>query len=71
MQEAKKLARLPRVLEIVGGSRSWVYLEIANGRFPKPIKIGTRSSAWIEEEIFNWIEQKIKQSRHTGDATHA
>lgn len=58
-----KLIRLPQVLKIIDGSRSWIYQEIANGRFPKPILLGKRNVAWIEQEVFDWIEQRINESR--------
>ena len=31
--------------------------------FPKPIKIGPRAIAWIEEEIDAWIDERIRASR--------
>lgn len=31
--------------------------------FPKPIKIGARSVAWIESEIDEWISARIAASR--------
>lgn len=55
-----KLIRLPRLIEKIGGSRSWIYQEIAESRFPRPVKIGKRSSAWVESEIDEWIQQRIK-----------
>ena len=64
-----KLARLPRVLDIIGNSRSWVYQEIANDRFPKPISLGKRNVAWIEQEIFDWVDQQIKESREKKEHT--
>jgi prophage regulatory protein len=57
--------RLPRVLEITGGSRSWVYEEMAANRFPRPVRLGKRSVIWIEQEIFDYLEERIKQSRET------
>lgn len=62
---ATKLLRLPKVIEIIGNSRSWIYQEIANGRFPKQITLGKRNVAWIEQEIFDYLEDRIKQSRQT------
>jgi len=55
--------RLPKVLDIVGGSRSWLYQEIAANRFPKPILLGKRSVIWIEQEIFDYLENRVKESR--------
>lgn len=59
----KKLIRLPIVLALINGSKSWLYQEIADGRFPKPIKVGKRYVAWIEKEVTDWVEQRIRQSR--------
>jgi len=35
--------------------RSQIYAEIEAGRFPRPIKLGRRSIAWLESEIDAWI----------------
>lgn len=55
-----KLIRLPKLIEMTGGSRSWIYQQISEGKFPKPVKIGKRSSAWVESEIDEWIQQRMK-----------
>ena len=60
---SNRLLRLPAVTNKTGKKRSSIYLMIANGEFPRPIKIGKRSSAWLEREIDQWIEQRISQSR--------
>ena len=39
------------------------YALAAKDEFPKPIKLGKRSSGWIEEEIDEWIEERIRESR--------
>ena len=48
--EARRILRLPDVLARTGMKRSWVYREIAAGRFPKPVKIG-RASGWDSDAI--------------------
>jgi prophage regulatory protein len=53
--------RLPDLLRRVGMSRSWVYEQIAAGRFPKPVKIGVRSSVWLESEIAELLTDRIRQ----------
>jgi len=55
------LLRLPEVTKRTGLSRSFVYAEIKDGRFPKPVKITKRTSAWIESEIDEWIERRIAE----------
>lgn len=58
-----KILRLPRVLDKTGDSRSGLYLKVAQGKFPKPIKLSTRSVGWIETEVEQWLEQRIEASR--------
>lgn len=44
--------RLPTVQNIFGGiSKSYVYKLIAEGKFPRPVKLGPRTSAWRAADI--------------------
>lgn len=54
-----KLIRLKQVMECTGLARSTVYKFIAEGDFPKPVKLGVRVAAWVEAEVLEWIKQKI------------
>ena len=60
------LMRLKNVLSVTGLKRSSLYAQVAVGKFPRPIKIGPRSAAWIESEIDAWIGEQIKQTRAAG-----
>ena len=51
--------RLPEVVQRVGMSRAWIYDEIKAGRFPKPVKIGTRASAWLASEIDAFLASRV------------
>lgn len=53
-----RLERLPSVLSRTGMGRSWIYKEIAAGRFPPPVKIG-RSSGWDTSAVDAWIEHAL------------
>lgn len=57
-----KLIRIKNVIELTGKSRSAIYADMANGTFPRPIAIGTRSVAWQLSEVDKWIESKIFHS---------
>ncbi len=61
--QAKRFLRLKEVLAICGKSRSSVYEAIKRGEFPRPIKLGENSSAWIDTEIEDWMRSCIKASR--------
>lgn len=58
-----KILRLPAVKEFTGLSRSTIYLRMVNNEFPRPISLGGRSVGWLEEDVNEWLEQKIKASR--------
>lgn len=60
-RELARLLRLPEVTHITGLRRSQIYRLAADGEFPKPCKIGSRASAWIESEVIDWIEVRIAQ----------
>jgi prophage regulatory protein len=57
------LIRIHEVLKRTGYSKAWIYRLISDGRFPSSIKIGTRSIAFVESEIDEWINQRIAESR--------
>lgn len=59
----KRLLRRKQVEEKTGLSCSSIYQAMQEGTFPKPISIGPRAVAWIENEIESWIEQKIRLAR--------
>lgn len=58
-----RLLRLKEVLAICGKSRSSIYDAIKKGNFPKPVKLGANTSAWISSEIEEWIEACIRASQ--------
>ena len=39
-----------------GLSRSTIYAMIANGRFPKPVKLGHRAVGWRSDDLQSWFE---------------
>jgi prophage regulatory protein len=61
---AHTVLRLPAVKARTGLSRSSIYLKVSRNEFPKPILLGgPRAVGWIESEITEWIEQRIRASR--------
>lgn len=57
----KRLLRLPDVIKKTGFKKSWIYQLISEGKFPRQIKLGDRSVAWLESEIDEWIDKRIQQ----------
>jgi prophage regulatory protein len=61
---SKQILKLTEVKNITGLSGSSIYRGASNNTFPKPIKLGLRSSGFIKSEIDQWIEDRINASRN-------
>lgn len=53
---SERLIRLRQVIEMTGRSRTAVYDDISRGKFPRPVKIGPRASAWKLSAIRSWMD---------------
>ncbi|MFA5631458.1 MAG: AlpA family transcriptional regulator [Porticoccaceae bacterium] len=60
-QTPPRFIKLPKVKKYTALSTSEIYRRIAEGRFPKQVKLGPKSSAWIESEILAWCEELAAQ----------
>lgn len=60
---SQSLIRLPEVMRRTGYGKAWIYKLIQQGKFPQSVKIGTRSIAFVESEVNEWINQRIAESR--------
>ena len=54
----RRLLRLPAVLERTGLGRSALYALMKAGTFPRPLRIGARAVAWLEDEVDEWIRKR-------------
>ncbi|HEV7270724.1 AlpA family transcriptional regulator [Pseudoxanthomonas sp.] len=54
-----QLLRLPEVLIRTGLGRSTIWSLIAQGRFPRQVKLSERSSAWVDAEVDAWVAQRV------------
>jgi prophage regulatory protein len=62
---AIQILRLPQVCARTGLCRSMIYQLEVEQRFPNRIKIGLRAVGWIEEEVHEWLTQRVEASRRT------
>ena len=59
--EPRRVTRLIRLKEVqhrVGLGRSTIYRWMAEGKFPKPIRLGGFAVAWPAEDIDAWIAKQ-------------
>lgn len=55
------LIRSDEVCRATGLSRSSLYRLIADGRFPRPVRLTATAVAWPSDEVSAWIVSKIAQ----------
>ena len=62
-----KVIKLAQVKELTTFSSATIYRLIKKGEFPRQLKLAERSSGWLLEDIYNWIEEK-KDARDGGES---
>lgn len=60
------LLRAKQVAQKRGRSISRLYADIAEGRFPKGVKLGNKIVVWKESDVDAHIENELKQARQAG-----
>ena len=51
-----KILRRKDIENQFGLSRSTIYAMMANGKFPKPVKLGHRAVGWRSDDLQTWFE---------------
>ncbi|MFZ6673952.1 helix-turn-helix transcriptional regulator [Undibacterium sp. Xuan67W] len=54
-----RLLRLPSVLDRVPHSKTSIYRLIREGTFPKAVRLGVNSVAWLESDIDAYINSFV------------
>lgn len=54
------ILRLPQVIERTGLGRSSIYAAIAEGFFPRPVKLSERAIGFLAIEVDAWIEARVR-----------
>lgn len=54
-----KFIRMPEVESITGLTRSAIYQKILDGEFPKQYKIGKRAVAWLQNDVYDWMNGQM------------
>lgn len=55
------LYRLPKVLQLIPVSKSSWWAGVKSGKYPKPCKLGPRTTCWRAADIIAMIEQAGKE----------
>jgi len=69
MQQTINILRLALLRKKVGLGTSSIYQMMAEGRFPRPRKIGKRAVGWIEADIDQWLLSRSASPQRGMDET--
>ena len=57
----QRFLRRRAVEQMAGVTRSTLYAAMAEGRFPKPVKVTRKAVAWLESEIVDWQRRRVAE----------
>lgn len=55
----EEFLRLKQVKSLIGLCRSSIYNMINEGKFPRPVRLGPQSVAWLQSEVQLWMSERI------------
>ena len=55
------ILKLPQVTQRTSLSRSHLYSLIADGIFPKQVRLGSRAVGWLESEVDSFIAARVAE----------
>lgn len=61
--KARLAARIKDVADAVGLGKSTVRQYVAEGKFPKPFKVGT-ATLWYWPDVTKWIDEQAEKSKN-------
>lgn len=56
-----KLIKIKEVMNVTTLSRASIYKYMNLGRFPRHVSLGGRAVAWVEEEVEDWVAQRVSE----------
>lgn len=57
-QATSRAARLPEVLQLTGKSKTAIYQDMRDGKFPAGFLIGKRARAWMLSDVMEWLDSR-------------
>jgi prophage regulatory protein len=61
-----RLLKRPEVQAKTGLAKTQIYDRMIAGTFPRSVKLSSKAVGWVEEEINQWIRDRIAERDRTG-----
>lgn len=62
-QGQARILRRPEVEARTGLSRSAIYAESAQGRFPRAVRLTAKAVGWLEADVDAWISARVQAAQ--------
>lgn len=62
-----RFLRMSEILARTGVSRTTIYQWMAEGHFPRPVRLGARAMGWPESEFEEWSRERIEKIRDAAE----
>lgn len=59
LQIADALLKIQTVISVTGLSESSIRRKVVLGKFPQPVKHGTRCTRWVAGDVTAWLRAKV------------
>lgn len=56
-----KFLRIKGVVDRVGWSVPQIWKMSREGRFPPPVKLGPNTTAWVADEVEDWMRARVEE----------
>lgn len=63
-----ELIKIAEVRRITSMSTTYIYEHMLDNTFPKQVRLGPRSVAWVKSEVQAWAQERINESRSDAQA---
>lgn len=57
----RTLITLKIVIERTSLSKTRIYEGVRRGTFPPPVRVSARRRAWVEDEVTDWIDERVAE----------
>jgi prophage regulatory protein len=61
MQQLQRIVRLAELPQFCGLRRTQIEQLIAEGKFPRPVKLSARRKGWLESELIIWQQERVAE----------
>lgn len=59
----QRFLRLNQVRELVPVSHTTIWEWVKAGKFPKPIKLGPKTTVWDASSVSEWMEERTQEGK--------